>query len=197
VDRNAAQLKVAKRYGLSAPYILYVGKLEARKNICRLLRAFHRARSATKADVRLVLVGRRFWDLEQMDATISELGLQPHVTELGYVAGEDLPALYSAAELFVFPSLWEGFGFPVLEAMKCGTPVITSNVSCLPEIAGGAALLVDPLSIDQIAESIASTMNDPAQRKSLAHRGLTQAAKFTWEETARKTLAAYERAAAM
>jgi len=113
-----------------------------------------------------------------MDATIAELGLQPHITELGYVPGEDLPYLYSGAEAFVFPSLWEGFGFPVLEAMKCGTPVITSNVSCLPEIAGGAATLVDPFSIEQIAGAIIALLGDSKRRAAQIQRGLAQARKI-------------------
>jgi glycosyltransferase involved in cell wall biosynthesis len=196
-ERAAAKARVGERFGLTTPYVLYVGKLEARKNICRLLRAFNLVRSRAGSDIRLVLVGRRFWDLEDMDATISECGLQSHVVELGYVPWEDLPYLYSAAEAFVFPSIWEGFGFPVLEAMRCGTPVITSNVSCLPEIAGGAALLVDPFSVEQIAQGILAILGDKERAAAQAKRGLTHAAKFTWERTARTTLAAYERAASM
>jgi glycosyltransferase involved in cell wall biosynthesis len=197
LDKTEAQAWIKNRFGISTPYLLYVGKLEARKNICRLLRAFHQFRQECRSDLKLVLAGRRFWDLENLDQTIAELGIRAEVVELGYVGDHDLVPLYRGAEIFLFPSLYEGFGFPILEAMKCGTPVITSNVSCLPEIAGGAAVLVDPASVQQLADAIGRLFADPGARSAMVHQGVVQAAKFTWEATARQTVAAYERAAVL
>jgi glycosyltransferase involved in cell wall biosynthesis len=195
VDKDRARATVKQRFGVDAPYILYVGKLEARKNIRRLLQAFHRFRLQTGSAATLLLAGRRFWDLEDIDRTIAELGLARNVRELGYVPEDHLPELYAGAELFVFPSLWEGFGFPVLEAMKCGTAVVASRVSCLPEIAGGAAELVDPTDVDQIAQAMARVLANPATRSEMIQKGMAQAARFSWEETARRTLEVYRQAA--
>jgi glycosyltransferase involved in cell wall biosynthesis len=119
--------------------------------------------------------------------------LEERVVDLGYVADEDMPALYSAAEMLAFPSLWEGFGLPVVEAMACGTPVVASNVACLPEIAGGAALLVDPLSVDAIADAMVRIAEDSSLRESLRARGLARAAHFSWRRAAEETLAIYRR----
>jgi len=176
--------------------MLYVGKLEARKNISRLLRAFHQFQQRTKSDLKLILAGRRFWDLDDIDRTIAELNIASSIRELGYVPDQDLRPLYSGSEFFVFPSLWEGFGFPIVEAMKSGAPVITSNISCLPEIAGDAAELVDPESVDQIADAMVKLSSDPTLCSQMIQKGLEQGQKFTWESAAQKTVAAYERTAA-
>ena len=197
VDASWARATVDQRFNIHWPYVLYVGKLEARKNIRRLLQAFQQFRRETGSEMKLVLAGRRFWDLEDFDQTIAGLGLAPHVIELGYVRQADLLALYGAASLFVFPSLWEGFGFPVLEAMKCGTPVVTSDISCLPEIAGGAAELVNPTDVEQIARAMASVTSNPAARSEMIRKGLAQAARFTWEASAMKTVELYQHAAVL
>jgi glycosyltransferase involved in cell wall biosynthesis len=196
MDKNEARNLVKERLGISGPYMLYVGKLEARKNISRLLRAFHQFQQRTKSDLKLILAGRRFWDLDDIDRTIAELNIASSIRELGYVPDQDLRPLYSGSEFFVFPSLWEGFGFPIVEAMKSGAPVITSNISCLPEIAGDAAELVDPESVDQIADAMVKLSSDPTLCSQMIQKGLEQGQKFTWESAAQKTVAAYERTAA-
>ena len=195
MDRGAAREAVAKRYGLNGPFYLYLGKIESRKNIIGLLRAFDRFRHEAQAPVTLVLAGRRSPMTHGIDDTIRALGLQNDVVEIGYAPDVDLPLLYNAAHAFVFASLWEGFGIPVVEAMACGTPVITSNLSSLPEVAGDAALLVDPYKIDDIAAAMLALWKDPALRDSLRARGLVNAKRFSWEDAARRTAAVYREAA--
>jgi len=193
VPIDTAQSLVSEHYGVGHDYILYLGKLEARKNIVRILEAFSEFRQQHKCNTKLVLAGRRFWDLHGIDATISRLRLEGHVIETGYVPEEHLSALYSAAKTFVFPTLWEGFGFPILEAFTCGTPVITSNLSCLPEIAGGAAYLVDPLSVSDIAEAMSTVCHDKELREQMIESGVNRAKTFTWAKTAERTIGAYQK----
>lgn len=197
LEPTQARAMVRQTHGIDQPYILYVGRLEQRKNIVRLLEAFHRVRHAGHAEVKLVLIGRREWVWEEIDTTMARLGLREHVLELGFFEHHTLPAFYSAAEMLVFPSLWEGFGLPVLEAMACGCPVITSNLTCLPEVAGGAALLVDPYAVDDLAQAMQRVLTDTACRAALRVRGLERARFFTWQQTAQQTLAAYARALAL
>jgi glycosyltransferase involved in cell wall biosynthesis len=188
--------RVLDRYRIPAPYILYVGSIEARKNLARLLEAYARLRRWSP-QWRLVVVGARKWKFSPVFDTVRRLGLEPHVQFTGYVADDDLPALYSGADLFVFPSVYEGFGLPVLEAMACGTPVVTSNSSSLPEVAGDAALLVDPLDVEAIASGMRAVLSDHALRAELRRRGLDRARQFTWERTASDTIAVYERVLGM
>jgi glycosyltransferase involved in cell wall biosynthesis len=193
---GAARERVAGRYGIRAPYLLFMGKVETRKNVVRILEAFDRFRREVRDDVKLVLAGRRTPTSVGIDETIARLQLREHVIEPGYVDDEDLPVLYNAAEMFVFPSLWEGFGIPVIEAMACGTPVVTSNVSALPEVAGDAALLVDPYRVDDIAAAMHRVYSDAGLRAELRDRGLRRARLFSWTRTARETLDAYHEARA-
>jgi glycosyltransferase involved in cell wall biosynthesis len=183
--------EMLSRLGIRGPYLLFVGSLEVRKNLIRLLEAYARLR-ASSGSWTLVVVGARKLRQSPVAATVRRLGLEPHVHVTGYVAEEDLPALYSGADLFVFPSLYEGFGLPVLEAMACGTPVVTSAVSSLPEVAGDAALLVDPFDVDALTTAMRRVLEDPALTSSLRERGQARAAQFSWERTARETLAVYE-----
>lgn len=182
---------VLRQYGLERPYILYVGALESRKNLPRLLEAYARLRTWSDR-WRLVIVGARKWKSSPIFATVQALGLEPHVTFTGYVADEHLPALYSGADLFAFPSLYEGFGLPVLEAMACGAPVVTSNTSSLPEVTGDAALLVDPTDVAQLADAMCLVLSQPALAAELRAKGLARAVQFSWERTARETLSVYE-----
>lgn len=195
VDRAMARSRLADGYGLKQPFMLFVGKLESRKNIVRLLQAFHRFQRETGDPVQLVLAGRRTPLTEGVDETIAALGMARHVVELGYVADQDLPMLYSAAHCFLFPTLWEGFGIPVIEAMACGTPVITSNLSSLPEVSGDAALLVDPYNVDDMAAAMLRVWREPDLAASMRERGLVNARRFSWDETARQTMAIYREAA--
>lgn len=190
---------LSERFGIDYPFILYVGKLQARKNIIRLIQAYAQYRRARKTDVRLVLAGARTETSEGIDEAIAENDLQQSVVQLGYVApptekgSPELPALYGACRMFVLPSLYEGFGIPLLEAMACGAPVVTSDTTCLPEVAGGAALTVNPLSVESIAEAMFVVDNDPEARERLIQRGLRRAAEFSWDRCARETLGFYER----
>ena len=189
----ATVASVLQAHGVAQPYILYVGALESRKNLPRLLEAYALLR-AWSEQWRLVIVGARKWKSSPIFETVARLGLEPFVTFTGYVADDDLPALYAGAGLFAFPSLYEGFGLPVLEAMACGTPVVTSNSSSLPEVAGDAALLVDPYDVEAIAGAMRQVLEDPALARDLREWGLARAAEFSWERTARETVAVYEQA---
>jgi len=190
---------IIRKHDLRRPFFLFVGQLrEGIKNLSRLVKAFHLYRGRGNPEVQLVLAGRRphqgRYPADGLDATIRDLGLEPHVRELGYIEDDDLPALYGRAEMLVFPSLCEGFGFPVLEAMACGTPVLSSNIDTLREISGGAAWLVDPTSVEEIAHGMSHLSSDSGIRSELRIRGFARAASFTWERAARETLAVYRQA---
>jgi glycosyltransferase involved in cell wall biosynthesis len=189
-EATAARLA---RYGLRGPYVLHVGKLQARKNIVRLLEAFHLMKRETGAPHVLALVGRKTWTSDDVQPTIDRLGLAPHIVHLGHVDDEDTPYLYSGASVLAYPSLYEGFGLPVIEAMACGTPVVTSDTTSLPEVAGGAALLVDPYRVESIAEALRRVVTDEALAASMRARGIERARAFTWENTARRTIEVYRR----
>jgi glycosyltransferase involved in cell wall biosynthesis len=182
------------RHGLRpGGYILYVGVLEPRKNVDRLVEAFGRVAKELPG-VDLVIAGRRGWMYDQIFRQVEALGLHERVRFTGYVANEELPALYAGARLFAYPSKYEGFGLPVLEAMSCGTPVITTNVSSMPEVAGDAAVLVEPDDVAGLAAALLRVSDDHALRNQLACRGLARAKAFSWERCARETIAVYEAA---
>ena len=179
--------RIRARYGLGEhPYVLSVGTVQPRKNYVRLIRAF----ASLKTEARLLIAGGRGWLYQDI---LAEAEKHPgRVRVLGFVDDADLPALYRNASLFAFPSLYEGFGLPVLEAMACGVPVVCSNVSSLPEVAGDAALLVDPLDTAGLAEALARALEDSDLRREMVARGLAQAARFTWGQAARQLLAALD-----
>ncbi len=193
VRLEAALRDVVAKYGLPARYLLAVGTLEPRKNLAALLEAFARLRRGRAVDpnLRLVLAGARGWLDEPLFRTVRALGLERAVHFPGFIEDDDLPAVYSGAALFVFPSLYEGFGLPPLEAMACGVPVVASNVSAMPEVAGDAAILVDPRDVDGLASAIARVLRDGALRARLRVAGIARARQFSWETTARRTLDAY------
>lgn len=177
-------------HGLPEEFILYLGTLQPRKNLVGLLRAYARA----GVEAPLVVAGGKGWMYEPVFAEVRALGIEGRVLFAGYADPEDLPLWYSAATAFVFPSFYEGFGLPVLEAMACGAPVITSDSSSLPEVAGDAALLVDPRDVDALAGAIERLMGSPGLRADLRERGLARAREFSWERTARETAAVYRAA---
>jgi glycosyltransferase involved in cell wall biosynthesis len=185
---------VARRYGLDLPYILSVGSLEPGKNRARLIRALHELRGEGVAH-QLAVVGQPAWKHEHEASLVEQLGMERQVRFLGYVPEEDMPALYNAASIFAFPSLYEGFGLPVIEAMACGVPVLTSNVSATAEVAGDAALLVDPRSTAEIRDGLARLIADADLRETLARRGLARAEEFSWRRAAEETHAVYEQVA--
>jgi glycosyltransferase involved in cell wall biosynthesis len=192
----AAREAVARRYGIRPPYCLFVGNLEPRKNLARLVEAFalvrRRARPAPDAVPQLVLAGTRGWLSSGIFRAVAAHGMTDAIRFTGYVAPADLPALYAGAVCFVFPSLYEGFGLPILEAMAAGTPVVASRVGAIPEVAGDAALLVDAERPAEIADAVETVLADGGLRTDLAARGRSRAARFTWESVARQTLAVYE-----
>lgn len=181
-----------EKFRIEGPYILCVNTIEPRKNLPRLLSAYHLLKTEMKLEHKLVVCGMFGWLYGDVFTTIRELGLEDSIVFTSYVKDEDLPRLYSAAELFVFPSLYEGFGLPALEAMACGAPVITSSSSSLPEIVGEAAILVDPYSIEQLAEAMYNVLTDQKLRARMRRDGLARAQLFSWEKTASHTLSIYE-----
>jgi len=180
-----------RRRQLPERFLLFVGTLEPRKNLERLIEAFSRVDAD---DTKLVLVGGKGWLYEDLFEEVEALGLQEAVSFAGYVRSEELPFWYNAATALAYPSLYEGFGMPVTEAQACGTPVLTSNTSSLPEAAGDAALLVDPDDVEAIAGGLSRILRDDALREGLAARGLTHARAFDWSRTARRTTEVYRRA---
>ncbi len=194
-DEDAAQ-RLQATYGLTGPYILHVGGLEPKKNLPRLVEAFHLLRQRRDLPHRLVIAGAPSWDRAEVERAIRVSGLGNRVFLPGFVPAELLPALYRGAELFVFPSFYEGFGLPPLEAMACGTPVIVSDRGALPEIAGSAALVVDPLRPAEIAEAMDAVLTRREVRTDLIARGLRHAAGFSWARTAAATEAVYAEVAA-
>lgn len=184
---------VRRKYGLNEPYILFVGTIEPRKNLVTLLRAFSKIQR--NFPHRLLLSGARGWYSEPVFAEIEKLGLQGRVVHTEYVPAEDLPPLMSGAEVFVYPSLAEGFGLPPLEAMACGTPVICSNAPALPEVVGEAAITVPPTDVDAWASAMALMLRNPDLRENLRQKGLIRAKQFSWKRTAQLTLSAFEQVA--
>src|SRR5687767_2737787 len=191
VDDQAQLDAVRSKYGLHQPFILYVGTIEPRKNLTRLIQAFSDLKKSGLPH-KLVIVGQQGWQVGPIFAEVERLGLAKDVLFTGYVPLEELPALYSLCESMAFPSLYEGFGLPVLEAMACGAAVVTSRSSSLIEVAGEAALLVNPLSVDEIADSLRRLHRDPDLRAELRQHGIARSSQFTWEAAARSTLDLYE-----
>ena len=177
-----------------ASYLLYVGSEDPRKNLSRLIDSL-RPIVAQQPNIKLLKVGaaRFVGERKQLQQKIQRLGLEDHVLFFDQVPDKDLVCFYNMADLFVFPSLYEGFGLPVLEAMACGTPVLTSNRSSLPEVAGEAAILVDPYNVNAITHGIMQLLSDSTLADSMRQKGLERAHQFTWERTARETMAVYER----
>ncbi len=192
VPDPAALAAFRAQKGLPAQFVLYVGTLEPRKNLTTLLEAY--AEVVRHHDVPLLVGGGKGWLYEAVFQRLEQLGLGEKVHFIGYIDEDELPLWYAAASVFVFPSLYEGFGMPPLEAMACGTPVITSNSSSLPEVVGEAGITVAPTDAAGFAEAIARVLRDADLRQALREQGLVQARSFSWRVTAERTLAAYEAA---
>jgi alpha-1,3-rhamnosyl/mannosyltransferase len=185
---------VTNKYGLKpSSYILYVGTLEPRKNIGNLLKAYALLSPSLREAFPLVLAGEVGWLMEKLNLEIERLNLQKTVIKTGYLPKEDLPALYSGATVFVYPSLYEGFGLPPLEAMACGAPVITSSVSSLPEVVGEAGVQVHPEETEKMAKEMQDLLTNSRRREVLSAMGLARSKHFTWEKCAAKTLEVYDR----
>lgn len=182
---------VTERFGLDEPFILGVGNVQPRKNLIRLIRAYARLRKEKSIPHQLVLVGQAAWKAGEVQDEIARLGVAGAVKTTGYVSDAELVGLYNRAGLFAFPSLYEGFGLPIVEAMACGTPVVTSNVTCMPEVAGDAALMVDPLSEREISQAILRVIDSAPLASRMRSKGLEHCRRFNWRKVAEQTAALY------
>ncbi len=191
-DRQALE-PVARAYGIHLPFILSVGTLEPRKNLGTLLDAYALLRRGSSLDHKLVIAGGKGWLYDGVFSHVEELALKNDVLFLDYVPEEHLPALYNLSDLLVFPSLYEGFGLPPLEAMACGTPVITSDGSSLPEVVGEAGLMVPARDCAALAAMMGRVLSDSELRGELVTRGLVRAAQFTWEAAGKRLLTIYRK----
>ena len=185
INDDECLLTMRNEYSIgNVPYLFTIGTIQPRKNYSRVIKALKMVRDRGY-DLHLVIAGGKGWLEDEMYRTLDDTQLYDVVHLIGYAKDEHLAALYSAAECVVFPSLYEGFGFPVLEGMACGTPVVTSNVSSLPEVAGDAALMVDPYDVEAIANAIQTILDDSEMKNTLIERGFKQAERFTWENSAK------------
>jgi glycosyltransferase involved in cell wall biosynthesis len=192
--RPTAQVAEFRRArGLPDHFILFVGTLEPRKNLVKLIEAFSNIKSQV-SNLKLILIGGKGWYYDQIFAAIERMNLKDRVILVGYVPNKDLPLWYNAADVFAFPSRYEGFGLPVLEAMACGTPTVTSTASSLPKVAGDAALTVSPDDVDALSAALHRALTNTELRQELSSKGMARATTFTWEETARRTVAVYRQA---
>ncbi len=192
LQRDVESLSTMReRYGTGDRYILCVGNLQPRKNLVTLINAYVRLRQADAMRHKLILVGRKGWLYDDIFAKARDSGYTDDLVFTDYVPDKDLVSLYNGADVFVYPSLFEGFGLPPVEAMACGTPVITSNTSALPEVVGDAAITVDPLNVEALATAIAQLLRDAELQKRLSLEGLQRAASFSWDNTARRILDVY------
>lgn len=188
----AAAKKLLERKGVKGPFILFVGTIEPRKNLQNLLLALSELKLKSNYKGKLVVVGMKGWMIEGLDQVIRNLSLQNDIIFPGYVTDEELRHFYNLTDLFIFPSFYEGFGFPIVEAFSCGAAVITSNISSCPEIAGDSAMLVNPYNPEDIANAMAKVLDDKLLRECLQQKGLKRAKDFSFQKTAEETLAVYK-----
>jgi glycosyltransferase involved in cell wall biosynthesis len=186
-----AKDRVASHYDLPAKFILYLGTIEPRKNIPQLIRSYA-SLVESGTEHQLVLAGKFGWMYEEVLDLVKQLDLEGRIQFTGYIAQEDIPLLFNLASLFVYPTVYEGFGLPVLEAMACGVPVITSDIASLPEIVGEAGLLIQPGDLNALSDAIKKVLGDPAYRDKLIREGLIRAKLFSWERTAQLTKQVYQ-----
>ncbi len=187
-------VEVRKRLNIADEFVLFVGTIEPRKNLVTLAKALDEILRTTTLRPQLVIAGRKGWLNDELFSYIQRSGVAEHIRFIGYVSDPDLRALYSSCRICVYPSLYEGFGLPPLEAMACGAPVITSRIPSIMETVGAAASLVSPTDVQGLAEAITQLLGDENKRSQLANAGIQRAAEFTWEKTARATLDVYEEA---
>jgi glycosyltransferase involved in cell wall biosynthesis len=190
-DKKEVQAQIKEHYGITKKFIYHLGNIEPRKNLIVLLEAFTQVCRELGNDYLLVVSGQKGWLTKALSRYLKNYPVWDQVLFTGYVPMEHIPLFMNGAELFVFPSLYEGFGLPVLEAMSCGTPVISSNRSSIPEIVGSAGVLVDPTRVQDLADRMVALLRNPEERRHLSRLGLEQSTRFSWEEAARKTLGVY------
>lgn len=194
VTQDKELQRVRHTYGIDGDYVLSVGSIQPRKNLVRLIKAYAELRGSRAGNrcPKLVIVGRCAWLYDETLRALEQAGVKDSVVLTGYVPEPDLPALYSGALCFIYPSYFEGFGLPPLEAMKCGAPVIVGNATSLPEVVGDAALKVDPFDVSAIARAMDQLINNSELRAELSVKGLARVKMFDWKATAQRTLAVYE-----
>jgi glycosyltransferase involved in cell wall biosynthesis len=192
MDSKEACAGTLRKHGITGEFLLNVSMISPRKNLLTLLRSFKSARAKRKTGLQLVIAGSKGWLYEEIFEEVSKLSLEKYVIFTGYIPDEELLHLYNSAALMVYPSIYEGFGLPVLEAMACGCPVIASNTSSLPEVCGDAALLVNPLDAEGLSESICKALEDNAFRNRMAVRGFQRIKSFSWSKAANETLQLYK-----
>lgn len=193
IEKNNLE-KVKNKYQLNFPYILHVGTLEPRKNLNFLIRAYHLAKEKYKIPHKLVITGKKGWHYQELFSEVERLNLENEVIFTGYIPDEEMPAIYNLADLFAFPSFYEGFGLPPLEAMSCGAPVVSSNTSSLPEVVGDAGVLLPPKGEKLWAEKMAEVLNNGKLRITMGNKGVEQAKKFSWDKCAKETIEVYKKA---
>jgi len=186
--------EIWKKYKFKKRFILYVGALQPRKNIPLLLKAYSELKKNGTFDYELVIAGSTGWRNKNIFVLIEKLGLKNDVMFLGYVPEDDLPVIYNLAEFFVYPSFFEGFGMPVLEAMACGCPVISSNTSSLPEVIGEAGIMIDPNNIEDLKDAMIRMTQDHSLKNEMREKGIKRAKLFSWDKCARETLEVYRKA---
>jgi len=191
-DRNLIN-EIKRKYKIYNNYILWVGTISPHKNVVRLIKAYNKLKKEGKIQHNLVIAGSKGWLYEDVFKTVDFLNLKNDVIFLDYVKLEDLPLLYSGASIFVFPSLYEGFGLPILETMACGCPVVASNVASIPEVVGDAALLFNPYNMNDIAEKILTVLENKQLKSELINKGIKRLSEFSWEKTALQTLEVFKK----
>jgi len=193
VDEREKVDEVKKKYGIPEKFILYVGAIQPRKNIDGLLKACEMLREKYGVERKLVIVGKEAWLYSDIIKSMKDVKHPEEIIYTGYVPDEELPLLFNAAELFVCPSFYEGFGLVVLEAMACGTPVITSNVSSLPEVIGDAGIMIDPHNCEELAQAMHRVLTEPGLKEEMRKKGLERSKGFSWRHTAKRTQEVYNR----
>lgn len=186
---------VKNKYNLSGDFVLFVGTIQPRKNLERAIKAFAKAKTQNNLPHKFILVGKSGWLNEELYKLPEKLGLKNDIVFLGYVPNDDLPSLYSLATAFLFPSLFEGFGIPLLEAMACGCPVVTSDTSSMPEVVGDSALQIDPQKEEKITDALTDLLTDEEKRKFYIQKGLVRVKQFSWSKTASETQQLIEKVA--
>lgn len=193
LDRKLCKSLIKQYYSIEGDYILYIGGFSPRKNIVGLIEAFCKFKSQYKKDIKLIIAGKQGISYSTYLSRVRELHIEDSVVFPGFISIEHLPYLYNAAELFVYPSFYEGFGLPPVEAMSCGVPVIASNVTSIPEVTQDSALLIDPYDTDALSDAMIRVLNDENLKFKLMMKGIVRTAELNWKETARKTVIAYSK----
>lgn len=193
VQKHASELdNVCIKYSIQRPFVLFLGNVEPRKNLPRLIQAFHRVKFQGEIKHQLVIAGSRSWPYPELVQLCRQSGVMESIKFIDYVEANDIVSLYQASDLFVFPSLYEGFGLPILEAMACGIPVITSNVSSMPEVGGNAVYYVNPCKEEEIAKAIHEVLTDRGAWHELQRKGRERVRQFSWKRTAQETQQVFE-----